>query len=518
MTKCIRCGTELPLAGECASCAGDGPTPPHGVPRIPELELQLDRRTRPLPPPQLPGMPPPPPGDFLQPPGPSPRPPPPRTASSVSHRAAAPRASSTAASAAASSAATVPVPALRAAVPDPFRFAESAEMAPSPHDAPTRIAPLPSAPPAPRSPPPPPRVGFAAPAPGPAQKPTSQEPTLDEPLPLDFSPRAVPKSAPVVQPPPRSLSEELFDTEPQPLAESAEPPTDIGARRSPTFDPLPRPPAGSGRTFAPAPQPTAPMAPAPVAPEAKPPPRPGSPFVAQLPLRRTGEVPRVNAGSQPPAPVASAALAQAATTVPSPVARPEPTRPEPTLPDRVRPEPVRSEAVRSAAVKSEEIHFQRAALWRRLVAGTVDTALLVLLSGAYLAVAARAAGIRPGPAPSGGLDLLAHLLQAWAPVLLPGAAVALALGVAYAAIFGMLLGGRSPGRFLAGIRLVDGSGAPPGPVRAVVRAVLSVGSLALLCAGFWLSLFDRRGQTLHDKLSGTFVVQPSRGTRGARGS
>ncbi|RYZ38766.1 MAG: RDD family protein, partial [Myxococcaceae bacterium] len=27
--------------------------------------------------------------------------------------------------------------------------------------------------------------------------------------------------------------------------------------------------------------------------------------------------------------------------------------------------------------------------------------------------------------------------------------------------------------------------------------------------GFWMALFDRRGQTLHDKLTSTFVVQPS---------
>ncbi len=373
-TKCIRCGTELPLTGECARCADDGRTPPQGIPRIPELDLQLDRRTRPMPPPQLPGMPPPPPADFLK---------PPRTR-------------------------TTPAAETLAA-----------------HDAPTRVGPLPISLPArsaPKSPPPPPRMGFAA-------------KRSDEPLPL-----------------PDEVRNDLGLIEPgllQPPAPT--PPNAVAARTAPSI--------------APAVQPLTPA-------------RPEAPRPPPEALR-------------PPAPAPSA----------PPVA--PPARPQP---------------VRSAAVREDAIHFRRAALWRRLLAGTVDTSALVLLSAGYLTIAAGAAGIRPGPAPSGGLDLLAHLLHAWAPVLLPGAGVALALGVAYSAIFAMLLGGRSPGRYLAGIRLVDGSGAPPGPIRSVLRAVISVGSLALLCAGFWLSLFDRRGQTLHDKLCGTFVVQPSRGTRSAGGT
>jgi uncharacterized RDD family membrane protein YckC len=40
-----------------------------------------------------------------------------------------------------------------------------------------------------------------------------------------------------------------------------------------------------------------------------------------------------------------------------------------------------------------------------------------------------------------------------------------------------------------------------------VRAALSLASFGLFLSGFWLALFDRRGQTLHDKLTSTFVVQ-----------
>ena len=60
-----------------------------------------------------------------------------------------------------------------------------------------------------------------------------------------------------------------------------------------------------------------------------------------------------------------------------------------------------------------------------------------------------------------------------------------------------------------GLRLVDTHGLAPAPTRAIVRALLSVVSFGLFLGGFWMALFDRRGQTLHDKLTSTFVVQPS---------
>jgi hypothetical protein len=43
----------------------------------------------------------------------------------------------------------------------------------------------------------------------------------------------------------------------------------------------------------------------------------------------------------------------------------------------------------------------------------------------------------------------------------------------------------------------------------VVRALLSLISAGAFLGGFWLAIFDRRGQTLHDKLTRTFVVRPT---------
>jgi uncharacterized RDD family membrane protein YckC len=125
----------------------------------------------------------------------------------------------------------------------------------------------------------------------------------------------------------------------------------------------------------------------------------------------------------------------------------------------------------------------------------VDASILSTVVFAYLAVATYAVGLSRHPQ---GVEAL----------VVPGVLLALLVGGVYATAFAMLWGGRTPGRRLAGIRLVDGSGSAPGPGRAAARAALSIVSFVLFLAGFWLALFDRRGQTLHDKLTRTFVVQP----------
>jgi uncharacterized RDD family membrane protein YckC len=68
------------------------------------------------------------------------------------------------------------------------------------------------------------------------------------------------------------------------------------------------------------------------------------------------------------------------------------------------------------------------------------------------------------------------------------------------------LWGRTPGMALTGQRLRKLDGARPGPLAAFVRAVLAVLSGALGLFGFLLALFDRREQTLHDKLCGCLVL------------
>jgi uncharacterized RDD family membrane protein YckC len=138
-----------------------------------------------------------------------------------------------------------------------------------------------------------------------------------------------------------------------------------------------------------------------------------------------------------------------------------------------------------------------ASLWRRCLALTFD---LALLSSIVLGLLAAATLII---APKGAATLTQRLLVA----AIPGAVLAAMFGLVYTTLFGFLLKGRTPGRFLLGIRLVDHRGRTPGMFRALFRGILSLFSFAIFLAGFWISLFDRRGQTLHDKLSRTFVVR-----------
>jgi len=93
-----------------------------------------------------------------------------------------------------------------------------------------------------------------------------------------------------------------------------------------------------------------------------------------------------------------------------------------------------------------------------------------------------------------------------APGLWLGAGASLA--VAWSWVF-VALWGRTPGMALTGQRLRTVDGAAPGPLAAFTRAALALLSAVLGLSGFVLALFDRRGQTLHDKLCHCVAVVDS---------
>ncbi|WP_370459107.1 RDD family protein [Aggregicoccus sp. 17bor-14] len=156
-----------------------------------------------------------------------------------------------------------------------------------------------------------------------------------------------------------------------------------------------------------------------------------------------------------------------------------------------------------------EVHARPASLWRRLLSFTVDAAVILGLAALYLVAASAITGLQGPRAELGGLDGLVLRARAYESILLPGLVLTVLLALVYCAVAAFLWNGRTLGRRLLGLRLVDTHGLAPAPTRAVVRAVLAGVSFAIFLGGFWLALFDRRGQTLHDKLTSTFVVQPS---------
>ncbi|QSQ18345.1 RDD family protein [Myxococcus landrumensis] len=156
-----------------------------------------------------------------------------------------------------------------------------------------------------------------------------------------------------------------------------------------------------------------------------------------------------------------------------------------------------------------EVHARPASLWRRLLSFSIDTAAIAGVAALYITLASSVTGVKSPEAGLSGLDGFVAWLRALHTVLLPGFFLVLLLALVYCAVAAFLWNGRTLGRLLLGLRLVDTHGLAPAPGRAIVRAMLSSVSFVLFLGGFWMALFDRRGQTLHDKLTSTFVVQPS---------
>ncbi len=213
--------------------------------------------------------------------------------------------------------------------------------------------------------------------------------------------------------------------------------------------------------------------------------------VSTEPRRRPPPRPRPNPPTAPAATQPNEAdQAQVTTLPPTPVTSPSP------------------ETTRERPVGVVEIHARPAAMWRRLGAWAVDLALVGTVVALYLFVASLLVGQKPAAEHATRLDAMMARLHALEGALVPGILLAAVLALTYTAVFAFVWQGRTVGRRLLGLRLVDDTGLPPTPGRAVVRAVLSAVSVGLFFGGFWLALFDRKGQTLHDKLTRTFVVRP----------
>jgi uncharacterized RDD family membrane protein YckC len=200
----------------------------------------------------------------------------------------------------------------------------------------------------------------------------------------------------------------------------------------------------------------------------------------------------------PPAPLAKAEAREAPTAEPVVVAATQPA----AVP-QVAPQLVRAEV---------------APTWRRLLAWGADTVALGLLAGLFL-WGATALVHHGTPSRQSGLDWLAETLLTYRKLWIPGALLLAVLAILYLTLF-TALGGQTPGKRLLGLRVIDRTGACPSPLRSAIRAALAVGSGLLGLLGFFLVLIDRRGQALHDKLAGTFVVlsnAPAFGLRPAAG-
>jgi uncharacterized RDD family membrane protein YckC len=146
------------------------------------------------------------------------------------------------------------------------------------------------------------------------------------------------------------------------------------------------------------------------------------------------------------------------------------------------------------------------AISAQIFAWSVDLFILLGCAGLHVAIAKALLGGRRMEGTTASADYWLDLLLRGSHLPLLWAGVAAVLAVAYSWVFAVL-GGRTPGLALAGLRLESVRGGSLAVDEALVRATLAVPSAALGMAGFALALLDPRGQTLHDKLCGTIVVR-----------
>jgi uncharacterized RDD family membrane protein YckC len=67
--------------------------------------------------------------------------------------------------------------------------------------------------------------------------------------------------------------------------------------------------------------------------------------------------------------------------------------------------------------------------------------------------------------------------------------------------------GQTPGKLVAGLRVVDATGRPPGYLRAMARALVGLVGTGLVGLGLLPIAFDPAGRALHDRLFRTRVVR-----------
>lgn len=145
-----------------------------------------------------------------------------------------------------------------------------------------------------------------------------------------------------------------------------------------------------------------------------------------------------------------------------------------------------------ATPEGVELELALAGLGSRMVAGSVDLILKVLLIAAM------------------AIALLVAVGGAFASAAFTAAAFALYFG--YDIAFEVLAGGRTPGKRASGLRVVAESGDPVGLRRSVIRNVVRVidGPGTGYVLGSVVILLSARSQRLGDLAAGTLVIRERR--------
>jgi uncharacterized RDD family membrane protein YckC len=138
--------------------------------------------------------------------------------------------------------------------------------------------------------------------------------------------------------------------------------------------------------------------------------------------------------------------------------------------------------------------------WRRLFAFLIDELILYFVSLILFLIGLIVLGLKGDKM---GRVLSSHGIGDFA--LLYIAASLLAGMIYFTGFHG--IGGRTPGKMLLGLRVIQASGDPISPGIAFLRWVGYLISGPLFCLGFLWVAFDGRKQGWHDKIAATLVIR-----------
>ena len=143
--------------------------------------------------------------------------------------------------------------------------------------------------------------------------------------------------------------------------------------------------------------------------------------------------------------------------------------------------------------------------WRRLFAFLIDEVILYFVSLILFLIGLLALGLKG--------DMMGHVLSSLGD---PAHGIGLfaLLYIAASLLAGMIyftgfhgIAGRTPGKMLLGLRVIQASGDPITPGIAFLRWVGYLISGLLFCLGFLWVAFDGRKQGWHDKIAATLVIR-----------
>lgn len=142
---------------------------------------------------------------------------------------------------------------------------------------------------------------------------------------------------------------------------------------------------------------------------------------------------------------------------------------------------------------------------RRIAASIIDLLLVTTVSAGVSSLAAVVLGVHLPSAKELGADFVLAGLLDRNPMVAGGLGLFFGISGLYQIYLGGILG-QTLGKRLLHIRVISSRGEAPGPVLGSVRFLTMGLSLGLLGLGWLWCIFDRERRSLHDHLSGSYVI------------